>query len=201
MIDAILLDLFRQSGDVCFSQYTSPTGEIYILGNDFSVKALIFKSSYPGTPPINRYFPKRGGVCIDAAIAFLDDYFNTSTVKQKTGIAGTVVKSDGEGKLLIVTLNRITLPLDLSHFTVKEIAIYRELSGIPAGATISYGLLAERAGIPGGARFAGNAMAKNNFPIIIPCHRVIKSDGSIGNYSGGIHIKNCLLEYEKEVFK
>ncbi len=86
--------------------------------------------------------------------------------------------------------------LDLSSYTEKEIQVYKELVKIEPGRRISYGALAEKSGIPSGARFIGNTMAKNRFPVIIPCHRVIKSDSSMGNYTGGIHIKKFLLDHE-----
>ena len=86
--------------------------------------------------------------------------------------------------------------LDLSGYTVREIRVYKELIKIKPGSRISYGSLAEKSGIPSGARFIGNTMAKNRFPLIIPCHRVIRSDGSMGNYTGGIHIKKFLLDHE-----
>lgn len=90
--------------------------------------------------------------------------------------------------------------LDLSGYTENEIRVYRELVKVAPGKTISYGELAERSGIPRGARFAGNTMAKNLFPVIVPCHRVIKTDGSMGNYSGGVHVKRVLLDHEKNGF-
>jgi O-6-methylguanine DNA methyltransferase len=68
------------------------------------------------------------------------------------------------------------------------------------GTTVSYGELASMSGIPGGARFIGNCMAKNRFPVLIPCHRVIKSDGSIGNFSGGVEVKEFLLDHETKNF-
>ena len=86
--------------------------------------------------------------------------------------------------------------LDLSAYTVREIRVYKELIKIKPGSRISYGSLAEKSGIPSGARFIGNTMAKNRFPIIIPCHRVIRSDGTMGNYTGGNHIKAFLLDHE-----
>lgn len=86
--------------------------------------------------------------------------------------------------------------LDMSGYTEKELRIYKELTKVMPGKTVSYGDLAMRSGIPRGARFAGNCMAGNRFPIIIPCHRVIKKDGSIGNYSGGAEIKEFLLKHE-----
>jgi len=67
---------------------------------------------------------------------------------------------------------------------------------VPFGRTLSYAELASRAGFAGGARFVGNCMAKNDFPVFIPCHRVIRSDGSVGNFSGGEGIKELLLGFE-----
>lgn len=88
------------------------------------------------------------------------------------------------------------LVLDVSGFTEKEINVYRELLEVRPGETVSYGLLADRSGIPGGARFIGNTMARNRFPVLVPCHRVVKSDGSLGNFSGGVHLKERLLAHE-----
>ena len=67
---------------------------------------------------------------------------------------------------------------------------------IPHGQTWSYGEIARRAGSPGAARAVGQAMAKNPFPIVVPCHRVVKSDGSLGGFSGGLHFKRALLRLE-----
>ncbi len=90
--------------------------------------------------------------------------------------------------------------LNMTGYSEKEISIYKNLLKVPFGSTISYGLLAEISSIPSGGRFAGNCMAKNRFPIINPCHRVIRADGTWGNFTGGTHIKEFLLEYESRVF-
>ena len=71
-----------------------------------------------------------------------------------------------------------------------------EVSQIPRGSTLCYGEVAARAGYPGAARAVGNVMRSNSFPIIIPCHRVIRSDGSLGGYGGQEHIKAWLLGFE-----
>ncbi|HOP61785.1 MAG TPA: MGMT family protein [Spirochaetota bacterium] len=89
-----------------------------------------------------------------------------------------------------------SIVLDMEGFTEKEVNVYRELVKVGSGKTISYGELAARCGIPGGGRFTGNTMAKNRFPVIIPCHRVIRSDGSMGLFSGGEEIKEKLLRHE-----
>ncbi len=87
---------------------------------------------------------------------------------------------------------------DFDSFSTNEMKIYSALMGIPAGKVISYGNLAHIAGMPRGGRYAGNLMAKNRFPILIPCHRVIKSDLTPGNFSAGngINMKILLLKME-----
>lgn len=68
--------------------------------------------------------------------------------------------------------------------------------GIPRGRVSTYSRIAVHLGIPRGARAVGNALAKNPFPIVIPCHRAIRSDGSLGGYQGGLAMKRILLEQE-----
>lgn len=80
--------------------------------------------------------------------------------------------------------------------TSFQIRIWHELQAIPYGATISYGELARRAGHPRAARATGSANARNPVPIVIPCHRVIAADGSLGGYSAGVDIKAALLRLE-----
>ena len=67
---------------------------------------------------------------------------------------------------------------------------------IPRGWVSTYKKIATVIGIPNGARAVGNALAKNPFPIIIPCHRAIRSDGHLGGFQGGIRMKRALLKLE-----
>lgn len=67
---------------------------------------------------------------------------------------------------------------------------------IPRGWVSTYGRIAGNLGLLSGARAVGNALAKNPFPIIIPCHRAIKSDGGLGGFQGGLNMKRALLEFE-----
>jgi methylated-DNA-[protein]-cysteine S-methyltransferase len=78
-----------------------------------------------------------------------------------------------------------------------ERAVYAALLSVPPAVTVSYRLLAELAGYPRAARAVGNAMASNPVPIVIPCHRVIRSDGSLGNYGDDPAWKERLLEHER----
>jgi methylated-DNA-[protein]-cysteine S-methyltransferase len=67
---------------------------------------------------------------------------------------------------------------------------------IPRGWVSTYKRIAEKIGIPKGARVVGNALARNPFPIIIPCHRAIKTNGDLGGFQGGIAMKRTLLKME-----
>ena len=67
---------------------------------------------------------------------------------------------------------------------------------VPRGWVTTYGRLARHVGVPGGARAAGGALAHNPFPIVIPCHRAIRSDGHLGGFQGGLAMKRGLLELE-----
>jgi methylated-DNA-[protein]-cysteine S-methyltransferase len=67
---------------------------------------------------------------------------------------------------------------------------------IPRGSVSTYRRIAAHLGIPGGARAVGNALATNPFPIVIPCHRAIRSDGTLGGYQGGLAMKRALLAQE-----
>ena len=67
---------------------------------------------------------------------------------------------------------------------------------IPRGWVSTYGRIARRLGVPGGARAVGGTLARNPFPIVIPCHRAIRSDGQLGGFQGGPRMKRALLELE-----
>lgn len=74
--------------------------------------------------------------------------------------------------------------------------VWREIARIPFGKTLSYAELARRAGAPDSARAAGAATGRNPLAIVVPCHRVVGSDGSLTGYAGGIDRKVRLLELE-----
>ena len=88
------------------------------------------------------------------------------------------------------------LPLDLRLSHGFRRIVLGQLSRIGYGRTASYGEIAVAAGNPGAARAVGSACRTNPLPLIVPCHRVIRSDGSIGQYLGGVEAKRSLLEME-----
>lgn len=94
---------------------------------------------------------------------------------------------------------RLCIPweyFDFSAYTANQIRVYREVAKIPYGQVRSYGDIAGRAGMPGASRFVGNCMARNPYPVFIPCHRVIRSDGSLGGFGGGLDLKQKMLNLE-----
>lgn len=89
------------------------------------------------------------------------------------------------------------IPLDVQGTAFQQ-AVWRELQRIPAGETRSYAEIAAAAGKPRAVRAAGSANGANNVAVLIPCHRVVRSDGSVGGYAYGSAIKEELLHRERE---
>jgi AraC family transcriptional regulator of adaptative response/methylated-DNA-[protein]-cysteine methyltransferase len=89
-----------------------------------------------------------------------------------------------------------TLPLDI-HKTAFQWRVYQAIQSIPPGTTKTYSKLAEEIGSPRAARAVAGACASNPVPIIIPCHRVVRKDGGLGGYTGGIELKEKLLRHEE----
>ena len=93
------------------------------------------------------------------------------------------------------TRQNFDLPLNPSG-TAFQRRVWRALLDIPYGTALSYRELARRADCPKGYRAVGQANGKNPIPILIPCHRVIGADGTLGGYSAGLDRKRFLLELE-----
>jgi len=117
-------------------------------------------------------YEERETPLIKKTIKQLDEYFNK---KRKT----------------------FDLPLDLKGTEFQK-KVWEELLKIPFGKTLSYGQLAAKTGNPKASRAVGMANNRNPIPIIIPCHRVIGSDGSLTGYAGGLELKKFLLEHEQD---
>lgn len=111
--------------------------------------------------------PKR----LDAVVRELDEYF-----------AGGRIAFD--------------LPLDMSLTRGFRLAVLGHLPQIPYGQTESYAQVALASGSPRAVRAVGTACATNPLPLVVPCHRVVRSDGSMGQYAGGVEAKRMLLELE-----
>ncbi len=95
-------------------------------------------------------------------------------------------------------LRDFDLPLALDGTPFQQ-EVWATLRKIPYGATISYAELARRVGRPGAARAVGSANGRNPVGIVVPCHRVIAADGTLGGYGGGLDRKQWLLRHETDV--
>jgi AraC family transcriptional regulator of adaptative response/methylated-DNA-[protein]-cysteine methyltransferase len=103
---------------------------------------------------------------------------------------------DELGRYFAGTLTTFTTPLAVRGTPFEE-RVWRELVAIPYGETLSYAQLAARAGSSGGQRAVGRANGMNRIAIVIPCHRVVNSDGQLGGYGGGLWRKHWLLAMER----
>jgi methylated-DNA-[protein]-cysteine S-methyltransferase len=88
------------------------------------------------------------------------------------------------------------IPLDWSMSQGFRRAVLHELTTVPYGAVVTYAELAQRADKPRAVRAVGSAMATNPLPIVVPCHRVVRTGGALGNYGGGVEMKRWLLTLE-----
>ena len=93
----------------------------------------------------------------------------------------------------------VTFPdrLDVEKATSFQRAVWQAARKIPYGETRRYAWIATKTGKPGAARAAGQALGRNPLPIIVPCHRVIYSNGNLGGFTGGLAVKKRLLVLEK----
>ena len=97
------------------------------------------------------------------------------------------------------TLKKFTVPIDLQTTQFRKLAL-NEVNCIEYGKTASYKEIAERIRNPKAVRAVGGANAHNPIPIIIPCHRVVAHDGTLGGYGGGLEMKKYLLRLEGSLF-
>lgn len=88
------------------------------------------------------------------------------------------------------------LPLDLQGGTTFQQSVWQALLAIPGGETTSYGRLSQRIGKPAAVRAVGAAVGRNPLSIVVPCHRVLGTDGSLTGYAGGLERKTALLKLE-----
>lgn len=136
------------------------------------------------------------GICrltFDDSVDSLERLFPKATIVRDSGGLKELV----EGALAAIErpLGAHDLPIDVAGTAFQE-AVWRELRKIPAGETRSYAQIAAAIGQPKAVRAVGSANGDNHVCVLIPCHRVIRSDGSIGGYGGGVDRKRKLLASE-----
>jgi AraC family transcriptional regulator of adaptative response/methylated-DNA-[protein]-cysteine methyltransferase len=136
------------------------------------------------------------GICrltFDDSEASLKRLFPKATIVNDDGALRDLV--EGALKAIEQPLAMPDLPIDVAGTAFQE-AVWRELRKIPAGETRSYAEIAAAIGHPKAVRAVGSANGDNHICVLIPCHRVIRSDGSLGGYGGGIDRKKKLLAAE-----
>ena len=89
----------------------------------------------------------------------------------------------------------LDLPLDLRG-TAFQLRVWQALRAIPPGSTLSYSELARRLGVPQAARAVAGACAANTLAVAVPCHRIVRTDGSLSGYRWGVERKRALLDRE-----
>jgi methylated-DNA-[protein]-cysteine S-methyltransferase len=164
--------------DVAYRTVDSPVGELLLAATD---EGLV-RVAYPGEGHdqvlqrlADRISPRilRAPGRLDTAARELDEYF-----------AGRRRSFD--------------LSLDLRLASGFRQTVLRLLRGIGYGRTTSYSAVATAAGNPKAVRAVGTACATNPLPLVVPCHRVLRSDGQLGGYLGGLAVKQALLRMESE---
>ncbi len=162
--------------DVAYAEIDTPVGRILLAGTS---RGLV-RVAFPNQPPDEVLEQLADSVSprllespgrLDEARRELDRYF--------------------EGRL-----HDFDLPLDwqLTHGFYRK--VLRATARIPYGQTRSYKQMATTAGSPRAVRAAGSALGSNPLPIIVPCHRVLRTGGTLGGYGGGLDVKQALLELE-----
>lgn len=160
----------------------------------------MFVSAVQKTPVGNIYLIADGGTLIAAGFKSLKALQNRLSSTDKLRKIESIEKIPKISKLIdnyfegrLDALNLIQVRQPGAQFSQK---VWKVMRDIPAGMTISYAQLAKKAGSPAAFRAAGSACGNNLIAPIIPCHRIIKSDGTLGNYGYGVAIKEKLLRLE-----
>jgi methylated-DNA-[protein]-cysteine S-methyltransferase len=166
----------RELLDVAYRTLDSPLGSLLLAATDRGLVRVAFASEghdHVLQELADRVSPRvlRAPARLDIAARELDEYFGHAR-------------------------SAFDLPLDLQLATGFRREVLEQLRGVGYGTTTSYAGLAARTHSPRAVRAVGTACATNPLPLMIPCHRVIRSDGSMGNYRGGIAAKQTLLALE-----
>jgi len=157
-------------------------------------------SAVQKTPVGNIYLIADSGILIAAGFKSLNSLQNRLSPSDKLRKIEPIEKIPKISKLIddyfegrLDALNLIHVRQPGAQFSQK---VWKVMRAIPVGMTISYAQLAKKAGSPAAFRAAGTACGNNLIAPIIPCHRIIKSDGTLGNYGYGVAIKEKLLRLE-----
>jgi O-6-methylguanine DNA methyltransferase len=167
----------RAIGAVAYTSLPMPVGDILIAGTERGICALII-AAHAEMP---------------AARDALQHYCPAPLVPDAVALVGATGQL---AEYLSGARQSFDLPLDLAGTPFQQ-RVWAALLAIPYGETVTYRDLARDLGQPGGAQAVGGAVARNPVSIIVPCHRVLGSDGSLTGYAWGVHVKRWLLDHER----
>ena len=156
--------------DLVAAHHASPLGAILLAASDRGLAGLWFEGQRYH-PDARRWPLQPDHPVLAVACRQLDEYF-----------AGRRTTFE--------------LPLDLQGGTPFQRSVWQALLGIPAGQRTSYAVLSQRIGNPAAVRAVGAAVGRNPLSIVVPCHRVVGTDGSLTGYAGGLERKSALLRLE-----
>lgn len=157
----------------------------------------IFLTLYPWKiTPLSIAATDKGVCCINFSQKIsLSQFISTEEIfKRENGILLQAI--DELDKYFSGKMKIFTVPVDLCWGTSFQRAVWEYVRSIPYGKVKTYGQIARDLGRPKGARAVGNANGANPIPVIVPCHRVVQSDGKLGGYGGGLDVKDSLLRLE-----
>ncbi len=156
--------------------YASPVGELALVASGNTLRVLSYPNYWPA-------FQKR-----------LEQRHGPAALRQATSLPGITPVLDRYFAGDVTAVDTLEVEPEGTEFQVRA---WRALREIPAGQTWSYGDLARRIGAPTAVRAIGAANGANPISIVLPCHRVIGSDGSLTGYGGGLERKRWLLDHEQ----
>jgi methylated-DNA-[protein]-cysteine S-methyltransferase len=139
-------------------------------------------------------------------VAFADERHDAVLQSLSARISPRIIQSAGQTDLIRRELDEyfdgrratFSTPVDMSLVSGFQKDVLAATANLSYGSTVNYAQIANAAGNPKAARAAGTALGKNPLPIVIPCHRIVRADGSLGGYLGGVDAKAWLLATERE---
>ncbi len=164
--------------DVAYAVVGTPIGTLVAAATSSGLVRLAYEDDNGGVDAILDRLAQRVSPRILEAPARLDD------VRRELD------------EYFVGTRTAFDLPVDWTLTSRFGREVLRACAAIPFGHTATYAQLAARAGSPNGSRATGNALGANPIPIVIPCHRVLRTGGGLGGYTGGLHRKEALLAVE-----
>jgi methylated-DNA-[protein]-cysteine S-methyltransferase len=168
-----LAQMFKQRRAYC-CQVDGPFGPVYLARTDRGVCRVSFRRT---EDDFMRELERR---------ELLPDWASSKLTREMSELEGYF---EGRSK-------RFRVPIDLRWVTPFQRKVLNATARVPFGEVVSYSDIARRIGNPAARRAVGGALGKNPVAIVIPCHRVVAADGSIGGYTGGLDIKRALMRIE-----